>query len=42
MSNRLIQGVKMGFKYVDKALEYALDEPTLKEKPMAPASLAHK
>ena len=43
MSNHLIQeGVKTGFKYIDKALEYTLDEPTLKEKPMAPASLAHK
>ena len=43
MSNHLIQeGVKTGFKYIDKALEYTLDESTLKEKPEAHASLAHK
>ena len=33
MGNRLIQQwVKMGFKYINKALEYTLDEPTLSEK----------
>ena len=43
MSNRWIQEwVKTGFKYLDKALEYTLDETTLKEKPMAHASPAHK
>ena len=43
MSNCLIQeGVKTGFKHIDKALEYTLDEPILKEKHVAQASLAHK
>ena len=39
MSNRLIQEwEKTGFKYIDKALEYTSDEPTLSEKPKALAS----
>ena len=39
MSKCLIQEwVKTGFKYIDKALEYTLDEPTLSEKPKALAS----
>ena len=43
MSNRLIQEwVKTGFKYLDKALEYTLEEPKLKEKPVAHASLTHQ
>ena len=43
MSNRWIQErVKTGFKYIDKALEYTLDEPTLSEKPVALASQTDK
>ena len=32
----------MGFRNLEKAFEYTLDESKLKEKPVVTASLAHK